>query len=185
MKLSIPVLLSTLILLSACSDVREAKLNYDYRTECMGSYTVRCTDVKIRLMILQAQTQKAELVAHEAEAAREIGQANYRQMLTLFDQKIEHLKKERPNILLRWFRGEDEYPFEVDDGWRINAKIAALGERALRPAQPPAIQPQSNDIDQMTSTDNTALMQDQLKAALTGPLQTADQVNAETMPGHE
>ena len=126
-------------------------------------------------MILQAHAQKAELVAHEAEAAREIGQANYRQMLTLFDQKIEHLKKERPNILLRWFRGEDEYPFEVDDGWRINAKIDALGERALqRPAQPPATQPQSNDIDQVTSTDNTALMQDQLKAAMTGPVQTAD-----------
>jgi hypothetical protein len=189
MRIKISMLLASITLLSACSDLNQAKLDYDYGSECMGSYTVHCTDVKLQLMILQAQAQQQQLIDHKTEAVQEIGEAHYDQMLALYDEKIAHLEDQRPNSLLRWFKGDEEYPVEIDQGWGINAKISALAERATAQTTPLTQSTQTPEINDSTSSDDGQAQplsdQDQLKATLIEPVQTADQANAETTPQEE
>lgn len=162
MKRLIPLLLMTALM--GCSSIEQAQLDYEYRTECFASYTVHCVDVNLQRMILQNQAQKEALIEHKADAIREAGQANYERLLVLLDEKTELLESQRPNLFMRWFRGDHEYPYKVNDGWKIDAKMKALTESA----------PTAQDA----ATEQQAVL-DQLKATIAEPVETADQSNTQ------
>lgn len=162
--------LTIMTALMGCSNIEQAKLDYEYRTECFASYTVHCVDVNLQRMILQNQAQKEALIEHKADAVREAGQANYERLLALLDEKTELLESQRPNVFMRWFRGDHEYPYKVNDGWKIDAKMKALTEPAVAD-DPTTHSPASSDEQQAAI--------DPLENALHAPVQTADQSNAQ------
>ncbi|HGX3412418.1 MULTISPECIES: hypothetical protein [Acinetobacter calcoaceticus/baumannii complex] len=111
--------------ISGCTEVNYAKLSYQVR-ECLGDYSVRCTDIRIRQSIASTKLFQKKITDEKQRAVAEIGEAGYQQLLSLVEQKIHYLEEQRPHFFWRWFQGDSTYYRDIDYGDQFDIKIEKL-----------------------------------------------------------
>ncbi|MCS4297511.1 MULTISPECIES: lipoprotein [Acinetobacter] len=118
-------IISLALLLTGCNEANYAKLSYQAQS-CTADNSVSCNDIRVRRAIVATEMGYQQMVDEKDKAMAEIGQTSYNQLLDLIKQKIEHLKKQRPSLYLRWFQGDSRYYKDVNFGDQIDAKIEKL-----------------------------------------------------------
>ncbi|ENW96010.1 lipoprotein [Acinetobacter sp. NIPH 298] len=117
--------ISLAILLAGCNEVNHAKLSYQAK-ECFADNSVSCNDIRVQKAIVATKLFRKQLIEEKQRAVTEIGKEGYQELLLLVDQKIEYLKKQRPNLYLRWFQRDSRYYKDVDFGDHIDVEIEKL-----------------------------------------------------------
>lgn len=117
--------ISLALILTACNEVNYTKLNYQAQS-CSADNSVSCNDIRVRRAIIATEISYQQMIDEKNKVVAELGQARYNQLLDLIKQKVEHLKKQRPSLYLRWFQGDSRYYKDVDFGDHIDAKIEKL-----------------------------------------------------------
>ncbi|MCY6411849.1 hypothetical protein QTA56_06815 [Acinetobacter sp. VNH17] len=113
------------LFLFGCNEVNYAKLNYQAQS-CSADNSVSCNDIRVQRAIVATEMAYQQMIDEKDKFVAELGQTGYDQLLNLMKQKIEHLKKQRPGLYLRWFQGDSTYYKEVDFGDRIDVEIEKL-----------------------------------------------------------
>ncbi len=90
--------------ISGCTEANYVKLSYQVK-ECLGDYSVRCTDIRIRQSIASTKLFQKKITDGKQRAVAEIGETGYQQLQSLVEQKIHYLEEQRPHLFWRWFRG--------------------------------------------------------------------------------
>lgn len=118
-------IISLAILLTGCNEVNYAKLSYQAK-ECFADNSVTCNDIRVQNAVVATELFRKQIVEEKQRTVDEIGEDGYQKLLLLIDQKIEHLKKQRPSFYLRWFQGDSRYYKDVDFGDHIDVEIEKL-----------------------------------------------------------
>lgn len=165
MRYLLPGIIILPLLLAGCTEANYIKLTHEARA-CVGDNTVRCTDIRIRQTIADAKLKRKKLTDEEEQALANIGKTNYERLLAVFDQKIEHLQDQRPNIFRRWFSSDSEDYDEIDFGWRYDAQIEQLvmdiNTALQHPVQSqPAKQPVTPSAEAISPAANPLLAEQQ------------------------
>ncbi|WP_114200914.1 hypothetical protein, partial [Acinetobacter baumannii] len=111
--------------ISGCTEANYVKLSYQVK-ECLGDYSVRCTDIRIRQSIASTKLFQKKITDGKQRAVAEIGETGYQQLQSLVEQKIHYLEEQRPHLFWRWFRGDSTYYRDIDYGDRFDIKIEKL-----------------------------------------------------------
>jgi hypothetical protein len=118
-------IISLAILLTGCNEVNYAKLSYQVK-ECFADNSVTCNDIRVQNAVVATELFRKQIVEEKQRTVDEIGEDGYQKLLLLVDQKIEHLKKQRPSLYLRWFQGDSRYYKDVNFGDQIDVEIEKL-----------------------------------------------------------
>lgn len=113
------------LLLTGCNEANYAKLNYQAQS-CTADNSVSCNDIRVRRAIVATEMGYQQMVDEKNKFVSELGQTQYDHLLNLMEQKVEHLKKQRPSLYLRWFQGDSRYYKDVNFGDQIDAEIEKL-----------------------------------------------------------
>ncbi|WP_332605178.1 lipoprotein [Acinetobacter sp. ESBL14] len=117
--------ISLALLLAGCNEVNYAKLTYQAQS-CTADNSVSCNDIRVRRAIVATEMGYQQMLDEKNKFVAELGQTGYDQLLSLTKKKVEHLKKQRPSLYLRWFQGDSRYHKDVDFGDYIDAEIEKL-----------------------------------------------------------
>jgi len=118
-------IISLAILLTGCNEINYAKLSYQAK-ECFADNSVTCNDIRVQNAVVATELFRKQMMEEKQRTVDEIGEDGYQKLLLLVDQKIEHLKKQRPSFYLRWFQGDSRYYKDVDFGDHIDVEIEKI-----------------------------------------------------------
>ncbi|WP_151813865.1 hypothetical protein [Acinetobacter ursingii] len=163
---------SLLLLLSGCDEIREFKVNYQ-APDCIGIYSVHCTDIRIQQAIFKTKKFRQEFIDGKQSATAEFGEDRYQQLLGLIDQKIKHLQDQRPHLFYRLFKGDETYYADVDYGDAIDAEVIRLVHENERRMQ--ANQSASQPVAETPAPEAVNLTEGE-------PIKTASVQNDEFVP---
>ncbi|ENX51461.1 MULTISPECIES: hypothetical protein [Acinetobacter] len=117
--------ISLALLLAGCNEVNYAKLTYQAQS-CTADNSVSCNDIRVRRAIVATEMEYQQMIDEKNKFVAELGVTQYNQLLNLMNQKVEHLKKQRPSLYLRWLQGDSRYYKDVDFGDYIDNEIEKI-----------------------------------------------------------